>query len=91
MQHDNAHVGPPVAKDDVSIAVAGHADARKVKVVCQPPQLPNLDVLDLGLLNSLQVVQYQRDLRSIKALVDAVKDTFDSVPAETINRTFIGL
>lgn len=39
----------------------------------------------------MQSLQYQRETRTTKALIDAVTDAFYSIPTETINKSFLTL
>uniref|UniRef100_M4BI57 Uncharacterized protein n=1 Tax=Hyaloperonospora arabidopsidis (strain Emoy2) TaxID=559515 RepID=M4BI57_HYAAE len=50
-----------------------------------------MNVLDLGVFNSLQSVQYQTESRTTGALIDAFNRAFERSQADTIDKTFLTL
>ncbi|KAH9101901.1 hypothetical protein AeMF1_021417 [Aphanomyces euteiches] len=89
VQQDNAR--PHVVLDDPAVVAAGLSDGWTIRMMNQPPQSPDLNVLDLGFFNSIQALQQQMECRTIEDLMDAVCSTFRQLSAETLNRTFMTL
>lgn len=89
MQQDNA--GPHVAEDNPAIGAAGLEEGWTIEMSCQPARSPDMNVLDLGLFNAIQSVQYKRPSHKLEDLVTAVQDAFESIPSSTIDKCFITL
>ena len=80
-----------VLKNNAELLDAG--ERREVEHRDAMPAARSLDmnVLDLGLFNALQSVQYQTDSHTTVALIDAVKRVFERIQADTIDKTFLTL
>lgn len=89
VQQDNA--GPHVLEDIKDIINAGVAAGWTIEMSCQPPQSPNLNVLDLGIFNAIQSVQHRWPSNKLDDLVAAVERAFNSLPAETRDKCFLTL
>ncbi|KAM0925167.1 hypothetical protein ACQ4PT_004375 [Festuca glaucescens] len=74
IQQDNAKTHIPV--DDPEFVAAAQADGWDIRLTCQPPNSPDLNILDLG---------------SVDEIVLKVKQAFDEYPAECSNRIFLTL
>jgi len=48
-----------------------------IRLVRQPPNSPDLNVLDLGFFRSIQALQHKKSLNSVDDLVDAVQKSFE--------------
>ncbi|ETI53387.1 hypothetical protein F443_03632 [Phytophthora nicotianae P1569] len=59
IQQDNAK--PHVSVDDPDIMAAGRSGGWDIRMRCQPPNSPDLNVLDLGYFRSIQSLQYQTE------------------------------
>ena len=46
-------------------------------MVCQPPQSPDLNVLDLGLFRAIQSIQYQNFPKTLDELITHVKKAYE--------------
>ncbi|KAG6960655.1 hypothetical protein JG688_00009491, partial [Phytophthora aleatoria] len=81
IQRDNApaHISPEDPAFLDAVAQCGHA----IRLKCQPPNSPDLNVLDLGLFNSIQAIQKKKSTRTIDELIEAVTDAFWEVPTRT--------
>jgi hypothetical protein len=71
IQQDNAK--PHVPPQDPDVVAAGTADGWHIRLICQPPNSPDLNVLDLGLFASLQLIQYRTPLRSVEDIIQAIE------------------
>ena len=56
--------------------------------MCQPPNSPDLNILDPGFFSSIQSLQHQACPNTVEALVHAVEDSFDEYPTERVNYIF---
>ncbi|XP_021747559.1 uncharacterized protein LOC110713416 [Chenopodium quinoa] len=78
LQWDNAR--PHKIPTDPEFVAACTQNGFKIQMVYQPPQSPDLNVLDLGLFTFMQSIQYQAFPKNVEELVKAVEDacnTFD--------------
>ncbi|ETI38655.1 hypothetical protein F443_15671 [Phytophthora nicotianae P1569] len=89
IQQDNAK--PHVSPRDSYVMNTGQSDGWNIVVMFQPPNSPDLNVLDLGFFASIQSIQYKKIISGIENLILAVKDAFDSVDIETIDNIFVTL
>ena len=62
-----------------------------VKLVFQPPNSLDLNVLDLGYFNSTQSLQYHSDSQNIQELVEVVRTSFNTLHCKKLNDTFLML
>lgn len=53
-------------------------DAREhgfdIRIMCQPPNSPDFNVLDLGFFRAIQTIQYKKNARTIEQLVPTVQE-----------------
>ncbi|WOG93725.1 hypothetical protein DCAR_0313012 [Daucus carota subsp. sativus] len=59
--------------------------------MCQPPNSPDLNVLDLGLFRALQSLRYKQAVKTIDDLIHAVEETFENYPVAQLNHIFLTL
>lgn len=57
----------------------------------QPPNSPDLNVLDLGFFNSIQSLQHQAQVKTVEELISAVQDAYWSLSKETLDDIFLTL
>jgi len=74
MQQDNAM--PHIHVDDSAFNTAGKLDGFDIELKCQPPNSPNLNVLDLGYFKAIQSLKHQVVPENIEQLVKAVREIF---------------
>ena len=43
-----------------------------IRLIYQPPNSPDFNILDLGFFRAIQAIQYKKDAKTIKDLVPAV-------------------
>ena len=72
IQQDNAK--PHCSVDDPLLVQATTENQRKISCRCQPPNSPDLNVLELGYFNSMQSLQHQKVPKTIDNLVSAVEE-----------------
>ena len=89
IQQDNAK--PHVAVDDDELLAAGSVDGWSLRFENQPPNSPDLNVLDLGFFNTIQALQEKEAVRGLDDLIQAVSSAFDNLLPETLNKVFLTL
>ena len=89
IQQDNAPSHVPV--NDEEFAAAVRHTGLDIRLVNQPANSPDLNVLDLGFFNSLQSLTYDRISRNLDDLIANVQHEFDNYDPETLNRVFLTL
>ncbi len=89
LQQDNAK--PHIKGNDTEFCAAARIGGWKIEMTNQPPNLPDLNVLNLGLFNALDKIQKKTKSKNIEQLVTAVTNAFDELPWETINDCFLTL
>ncbi|KAG9411343.1 hypothetical protein AC1031_022087 [Aphanomyces cochlioides] len=57
----------------------------------QPPNSPDLNVLDLGYFRALQFAQFEHEASNLDELIRAVNDTFDGMDITTSENVFLTL
>jgi len=89
IQQDNAPSHVPV--DDEEFATAVAQTGLDIRLINQPGNSPDLNVLDLGFFASLQSKAYEKVSRNLDDLIQNVKKEFDNYDANTLNRVFLTL
>ncbi|CAM9287194.1 unnamed protein product, partial [Ascophyllum nodosum] len=74
VQQDNA----PAHKinDDPDIVAVGTADGWNIRLINQPPNSPDTNILDLFFFNSIQSLQDRTTLRTVDELIEEVQRVF---------------
>lgn len=62
-----------------------------IRLCFQPPNNPDLNVLDLRYFKAIQSLQYQKALSNVDELVEAVERSFDEMKVEQLNHVFLTL
>ena len=76
---------------DVEFCNAVEALDLNVQLVCQPPNSPNMNVLDLGFFNAIQSLQHKAAPRNIDELIWAVYESFEALHWSNLNDIFLTL
>jgi hypothetical protein len=80
--HDDAYLTG--ALEDLGLA-------NKISIYTQPPNSPDLNLLDLGMFNALQAAYYKKAPLNAVQLITMVEETYEEYPASKINRIFLSL
>ncbi|XP_021774239.1 uncharacterized protein LOC110738172 [Chenopodium quinoa] len=75
IQWDNAR--PHQIPRDEEFNAACQSDGFNIQFIYQPAQSPDLNVLDLGLFNVIQSIQYQSFPKNLMELIEKVKEAYD--------------
>jgi len=72
IQQDNA---PSHLKlDDPIFCEASKQEGFDICLICQPPNSPDFNILDLGFFRVIQAIQYKKNTKTVEALVPAVQE-----------------
>lgn len=89
IQQDNAPSHVPVNDEEFAAAVA--QTGLDIRLINQPANSPDLNVLDLGFFNSLQSLTYDRISRNLDELIANVENEFANYDPDSLNRVFLTL
>ncbi|WCJ31488.1 hypothetical protein M5689_012980 [Euphorbia peplus] len=86
IQQDNAktHVNP----NDPEFCEAARQDGFDIRLMRQPANSPDLNVLDLGHFNAIQALQHKESPKSVDDLLQTVVKSFDNFSVVLSNRIF---
>ena len=71
IQQDNA---PSHLKlDDAEFCEAAKLGGFDIRLICQPPNSPDFNILDLGFFRAIQAIQYQKNAKTMEDLLPAVQ------------------
>lgn len=89
IQQDNArpHTNPNLGLF-VEVAQQGEFD---IRLKCQPPNSPEINVLDLGFFRAIQSLQQQSASTTIDELIENVENSFQNLLPEVLNEVFLTL
>lgn len=83
IQQDNAT--PHDLIEDPYIPATGREDGWHIRVVYQPPNSPDFNVLNLGYFTAIQSLQYKNVIRNIEMLIKAVEDSFRNLESDKLD------
>jgi hypothetical protein len=89
IQQDNAK--PHISVSDPEFVQAAKEGGWDIRLVCQPANSPDLNILDLGFFRAIQSLQQQITCNNIDDLVSAGENSFLAYPAEKVNKNFLTL
>lgn len=89
IQQDNAK---PHARDNDEVLLAERSkDGWNIQFQSQPPNSPDLNVLDLGFFNSIQSLQHQESPKTIDELIECVQNAFNALSRDKLDNVFLTL
>ena len=89
VQHDNASAHS--VYDAKTVINAGNSTTRYIKLLSQPPNSPDFNVLDLGFFRSIQSIQHTSFPTSLSGLIHATTSAFESYDPLKLNDIFLTL
>ncbi|KAI5396852.1 hypothetical protein KIW84_062904 [Lathyrus oleraceus] len=89
IQQDNARTH--INHDDPLFREAATKDGFDIRLMCQPANSPDLNILDLGFFSAIQSLQYKEAPKTIDELISAVVKSFENFPSIKSNRIFVSL
>lgn len=87
VQQDNAK--PHLKSDDPDFVAESQKDGLDIRLTCQPPNSPDMNVLDLGYFRAIQSLQYQHASKTMDELVTATLKSFDDLESHKLNSVFL--
>lgn len=87
IQQDNAKTH--IAINDDEFCRAASADGFDIRLMCQPPNSPDLNVLDLGFFAAIQSMFQKSSPSNVEDIVAKVIQAFDEYPIDRSNRIFL--
>ena len=70
---DNAPSHIRVEHDDPQFLEAGKEDGFDIRVIFQPSNSPNFDIVDLGISHAIQAIEIKKDAKSVDVLILSVQ------------------
>ena len=70
--------------DDPQFCAVAKQDGFDIRLICQPPNSPDFNILDLGFFRAIQAIQYKKDAKTLKYLIPAVQHVH---PFQSFNTT----
>lgn len=89
VKQDNAK--PHVSLHDPRIKEASTGNHRKIRMVNQPPNSPDFNVLDFGFFKSLQSIQHNSMFTSLPEMVRCVEEAYENYLSEKVSNVFLTL
>ncbi|KAF0724507.1 hypothetical protein Ae201684_016801 [Aphanomyces euteiches] len=86
LQHDNATPHGSITEAELD---AASTDGWKFVLCQQPPNSPDLNVLDLGFFASIQSLQYKSVSRSVDDVISSTLAAFDELSYEKLENVFL--
>ncbi|XP_074302848.1 uncharacterized protein LOC141636453 [Silene latifolia] len=87
IQQDNAR--PHINNSDADFRAAASSNGWNIQLVQQPPNSPDLNVLDLGFFRAIQSLKTLSNSYKLDELVGAVTTTFNNLEVIKLNYVFI--
>ena len=77
IQQDNA---PSHLKlDDPVFCAAAKQNGFDIRLICQPPNSPDFNILDLGFFRAIHAIQYKKNAKIVEALIPVVQEVNSSI------------
>ncbi|KAL7125602.1 hypothetical protein ABFS83_14G127700 [Erythranthe nasuta] len=89
IQQDNARTH--VDRNDELFRRAASQDGFDIRLISQPPNSPDLNILDLGFFSAIQSLQYKEPAKTVDELLAVVQRSFQAFPSTKSNRILITL
>lgn len=89
IQQDNAK--PHISSADPEFIQHAASDGYDIRLVCQPPNSPDMNILDLGYFRAIQSAYYAESPSSVDDIILFVQQTFTNMPLQTLNKVFLTL
>jgi hypothetical protein len=80
-----------VSIDDEEFSKAASEGGFNIRLTCQPPNSPDLNVLDLGFFSAIQSLQQKEMAKSVDELIEIVQNSFDAFSSKQSDKIFLTL
>ena len=85
IQQDNAP--SHLRENDPIFCEASKQEGFDIRLICQPPNSPDFNILDLGFFRVIQAIQYKKNAKTIQDLFPAVQQVNGSI----VHTCFVGI
>lgn len=85
IQHDNAPPHQRVTSETVEFVAKCQELGLDVKIREQPPNSPDLNILDLGIFRALQSKQFRKSPTNLMQLIQQTKETYEEYEASKLD------
>ncbi|XP_065862399.1 uncharacterized protein [Euphorbia lathyris] len=89
IQQDNARTH--IDQNDEEFCQAASQGGFNIRLMCQPANSPDMNVLDLGFFSAIQALQYKESPTTVDELVHDVVKSYEDFPSWKSNRIFLTL
>jgi hypothetical protein len=89
IQQDNAR--PHILPTHQQFLAAAQSDGYDFRLQCQPPNSPDMNILELGFFYAIQLIQYPKPTRTLDELITAVLESFNEIEPQSLNFNFLTL
>ncbi|KAL7154802.1 hypothetical protein ABFS83_03G027500 [Erythranthe nasuta] len=89
IQQDNARTH--INRNDEQFRRAASQYGFDIRLMSQPPNSPDLNILDLGFFSAIQSLQTKEPVKTVDELIAAVVKSFEDFPSTKSNRIFLTL
>lgn len=89
IQQDNAK--PHIDPNDTQFLEYASRVGLNIHLCCQPPNSPDLNILDLGFFRAIQSLQQKEAASTIDELIGAVENSFNEISYENLDHVFLTL
>jgi len=72
IQQDNAPSHLEV--NDPVFCEAAKQEGYDIRLICQPPNSPDFNILDLGFFRAIQSIQYKKQAKTVEGLIPTVQE-----------------
>ncbi|XP_050217771.1 uncharacterized protein LOC126668626 [Mercurialis annua] len=89
IQQDNARTHVDI--NDEVFCTAARQGGLDIRLMCQPPNSPDLNILNLGFFSAIQSQQHREAPKTVDELISAVEQSYESFDVKKSNRIFVSL
>ncbi|VFQ91330.1 unnamed protein product [Cuscuta campestris] len=87
LQQDNAK--PHISATDPEFMAAASGNGFNIILTNQPPNSPDLNILDLGFFRAIQSLKEKTAPKNVAELVEAVKGAYATLTPQTLNKVWL--
>ncbi|XP_042026328.1 uncharacterized protein LOC121773514 [Salvia splendens] len=89
IQQDN--VKPHISTADPEFEEAANSNGFKIQLICQPPNSPDTNILDLGFFRAIQSLKDKKACSNVDELLQNVSMAYEELTPQTLNKVFLTL
>ena len=80
-----------IATDDLEFMMNASQDEFDIRLICQPLNSPDLNILDFGYFRAIQSKYFRNCPANVHEIIHLVLETFDEIELGTLNKAFLSL